>query len=320
MSRPPYRRGLHGYAVAVAAATGCLIFIGGLVTSTGSALAVPDWPLSNGTLFPHMTGGVLFEDGHRKAAAIVGLLTIGLAIWLWRVEERRWVRRLGIVAAVAVVMQAVLGGLTVLLRLPVAIAVAHAGLAQLLFCANTTFALVSARGWLEGSSPVQDRGTPSLRTLTGVTVAAVYIQILIGALVRHSGAGLAIPDFPLSFGRLIPPALSGLVLYDFAHRVGALIVTALVVWTAGVILRRHRDLPALARAALILIALLGWQIFLGAAIVWSGRAVIPTTTHVLSGALILVTSLVVALRARRHLAPATVRQGSPAGATLEAAA
>jgi cytochrome c oxidase assembly protein subunit 15 len=320
VSAPAYRRGLHAYAVAVAAATFCLLFVGGLVTSTGSALAVPTWPLDSGTLFPRMTGGVLFEMGHRLVAGTLGLMTVGLAVWVWLGETRRWVRVLGITGAVTIVLQAVLGGLTVLLRLPLAMAIAHAGVAQIMFAVSVTIALVTSRGWIEGGHEGRDDGAPSLRTLTAVTVAAAYLQILVGALVRHTGAGLAIPDFPLAFGRLVPPLLSPLVLYDFAHRVGALVVSVLTVWTVGAVLRRHRHTAALARPALLLIALLGWQIFLGATIVWSARAVIPTTTHVVSGALILVTALVLALRVRRHLAPAARMVEARAPAGLEAAA
>jgi cytochrome c oxidase assembly protein subunit 15 len=296
----PYRRGLHGYAVTVAAATGCLLFVGGLVTSTGSGLAVPDWPLSFGQVFPRMTGGVLFEHGHRLVASTVGLLTVILAVWLARAEPRRWVRRLGVWALVAVLVQGALGGATVLLKLPVAVSVAHAGVAEIFFCLTVTIALATSRGWLGAPEGATDAGTPSLATLSGITVAIVYVQILVGALVRHSGAGLAIPDFPLSFGRLVPPLTSSLVLYAFAHRVGALAASVFVLWTAGRILRRHAAEPGLRRPALLLVALLAFQIFLGAAIIWTRKAVVPTTTHVVGGALILVTSLVITLRARRH--------------------
>jgi len=299
-----YRSSLHRYALAVAILTGLLIFAGGLVTSTGSALAVPDWPLSFGTLFPHMTGGVLFEHGHRMLAGVVGLMTIGLTVWAWRVETRAWVRWLGVCSAAAVVLQAVLGGLTVLLRLPVEIAVSHAGLAQIFFCLNVTLALVTSRGWLEAPPRVPDAGTPSLRTLSLATVAVVYVQILIGALVRHTGSGLAIPDFPTAFGRLWPPAatLNDSVAFQLAHRLGAVAVTAMVLWTAVAVVRRHGGIAALRRPALLLVLLLAWQIYLGAAIIWTRRAVVPTTTHVVSGALVLMTSLILALRVRRLLA------------------
>ena len=320
MSESSFRRGLHAYAVAVAVATGCLLFIGALVTSTGSGLAVPDWPLSFGQVFPRMTGGVLFEHGHRLAASTVGVLTVVLAIWLARAEPRRWVRRLGIAALFAVVAQGALGGLTVLLKLPVAVSVAHAGVAEIFFCLTVTIALVTSRGWLERAAGAggADTGVPSLATLGAVTVGVAYLQILVGALMRHSGAGLAIPDFPLSFGRLVPPLASPLVLYAYAHRVGALAVSVCVLWTAGRILRRHAGDPGLVRPALILVALLAFQIFLGAAIVWTHKAVMPTTTHVVSGASILVTSLVIALRSRRHLAAVAARPAAPVASPTSA--
>lgn len=314
-----YRRSLHAFTVAVAVATGCLLFVGGLVTSTGSGLAVPDWPLSYGQVFPRMTGGVLFEHGHRLWAATVGVLTVVLALWLARAEPRRWVRWLGVGALLAVVAQGTLGGLTVLLRLPVAVSVAHAGLAELFFCLTVTIALVTSPGWLASVPAAPDSGAPPLRTLSAVTAGVVYLQILAGALIRHTGAGLAIPDFPLSFGRLVPPLTSQLVLYAFAHRFGAALVTVFALWTAGRIFRRHAGVPQLTRPALILVALLGWQIFLGAAIIWTRKAVVPTTTHLLSGALILATSVVIALRARRHLAPDRPR-GAPARVPSESAA
>ena len=316
MSAPDaYRPALHRYALAVAAATGALLFIGGLVTSTGSALAVPDWPLSFGKLFPRMTGGVLFEHGHRLVAATVGLLTVLLAVWLWRAESRRWVRWLGAGALAAVVLQGVLGGITVLLRLPVAVAVAHAGLAEIFFCLTVTIALVTGPGWIGAPAPSAERRRPSLRVLSAVTVVAVYLQILAGALVRHTGAGLAIPDFPLAFGRLWPGTASTLVAYQLVHRAGAVVAAVMVLWTAGTVLRRHADVPALLRPATVQVLLLAFQIYLGATIIWTRRAVIPTTTHVLCGALVLATSLVVALRAARHLAPRSPDRSSAPAST-----
>src|SRR3989338_3837872 len=118
----------------VCGATLFLIFVGGLVTSTGSGLSVPDWPLSYGTLFPPMVGGIRFEHTHRLIAGFVGLLTLALAVWSSRREPRRSLRRLGWIALAAVVAQAVLGGITVLQQLPLPVSVAHACLGQLFFC------------------------------------------------------------------------------------------------------------------------------------------------------------------------------------------
>jgi len=125
---------LHRFSQFTAGATLILIVAGGLVTSTGSGLAVPDWPLSFGTLFPEMTGGVLYEHGHRLIAGTVALLAIALMIWILKKETRRWVKVIAVTAVAAVLCQALLGGLTVLFRLPTPISVSHACLAQLFFC------------------------------------------------------------------------------------------------------------------------------------------------------------------------------------------
>src|SRR6266853_1535331 len=144
VSSPP---NLHRFAVALAVATFCLIFVGGLVTSTGSALAVPDWPLSFGKFFPKMEGGVLYEHGHRMVAGVVAILTLVLALWAWMREPRSWLRKLAAAALGLVLFQAVLGGLTVLLRLPLAIAVSHAATAQAFFCITVAVAAFTNPRW-----------------------------------------------------------------------------------------------------------------------------------------------------------------------------
>lgn len=315
-----YQPGLHRYAVLVACSTLALIFAGGLVTTTGSGLSVPDWPLSFGKLMPEMRGGVLFEHGHRLIATTVGVLTIGLVVFLRYRESRQWVRRLGYAALGLVVLQGALGGLTVLLQLPLAVSVAHAGMAELFFGLATAIALFTSCGWLEADGGTADGGAPPLRTLALVTVVAVYAQILLGALVRHSGAGLAIPDFPLSYGRLVPPLGSMLVAYHFAHRVGALIASAFILWTVVRVLRDHAAVTPLRRPALALVALLALQVYLGALTVWSRRAIMPTTLHLLSGALIFVTTTVLALRAQRLLAPAAEESAKDGAVTGSLAA
>jgi cytochrome c oxidase assembly protein subunit 15 len=296
-------RGLHAYALLVAVCTGVLVFAGGLVTSTGSGLAVPDWPLSYGEIMPPMVGNVRFEHGHRMVATAVGLLTIGLAGWLWRRDRRPAVRKLGIAALGAVVVQGLLGGLTVLLLLPAPISVAHAAVGQTFFCIVVSLALFTSPGWRE---PVRRPGEPAggipIRTLALVTLATVYVQLVLGAAMRHTGAGLAIPDFPLAFGRIIPSFGAPGVAIHFAHRVGALLVAASAALTVARVLRNHRSEPALVRPAILLAALVVVQIVLGATTVWSRKAAIPTTLHVLNGALVLATSLVLVLRAHKHVA------------------
>ncbi len=292
--------GLHRFAVLTAGATFALLFVGGLVTSTGSGLAVPDWPLSFGLVFPPMAGGVLFEHGHRLAAAAVGCLTVVLALWTVVGEPRPGVRALGLLALLAVVLQGVLGGVTVLYKLPLAVSVTHACLAQAFFCLTVTLALVTGAAW---TAARPGEVSPRLARLAGATTGLVFAQLVLGALMRHMGAGLAIPDFPLAFGRLVPPLATPYITVHFAHRVGALAVTAAVAVTLAAVLRDAAAGPWLRRPALLAAALLIVQVTLGASVIWSGRAVLPTTTHLVVGAALLATCLVLALRAGRVAAP-----------------
>jgi len=293
--------GLHRLALLTASATLVLLFLGGLVTSTGSALAVPDWPLSFGQVFPPMVGGVLFEHGHRLAATFVGCLTVVLALWTVIGDGRPAVRALGLLALLAVVLQGVLGGVTVLYKLPLGVSVAHACLAQAFFCLTVTLAVVTGPAW-DATRPRS--APPALATAAAVATAVVFGQLVLGALMRHMGAGLAIPDFPLAFGRIIPPLVTPHITVHFAHRVGALVV-ALVVSATAIGALRARE-PWLRRPALLALALLPLQITLGAITIWSQRAVLPTTTHVVVGASLLATCLVLALRASRIRAPRPV--------------
>jgi cytochrome c oxidase assembly protein subunit 15 len=277
-------RARHRFALFTAAATFVLIFVGGLVTSTGSSLAVPDWPLSYGQFFPPMVGGILYEHGHRMVAGMVAVLTAALAIWTWLEEPRGSVRWLGVAAFVAILLQAVLGGVTVLLRLPTAVSVSHAALAQAFFCLVVALALITGPDWV--SNAAEQRADPWVWWLGIATTIAVYAQLLLGAVMRHTGSGLAIPDFPLSFGKVVPEITSFAVAIHFAHRVGAVIVSCLAFATAGVTI----------------------QISLGASIVWSRKSVLPTTAHVAVGAAILAASLVLALRSHgaRDASPESV--------------
>ena len=290
----------HRYATLVVVSTVLLLTAGGLVTSTGSGLAVPDWPLSFGQVFPRMEGGVLYEHGHRLVATSIGLLTVILAIWTQRAESRRAVRWLGWAMLVFVIVQGVLGGVTVLMRLPAAVSVAHAGVAQFFLALTVVMATVTSPRFL-ATVPATGTDGPSAGTrgLVTATMLTVYLQILVGAVVRHIGAGLAIPTFPLADGRLIPEFTSYLVGWQFAHRVGALAVTVMVLWAAGRLLRRHSSRQDLVRPAVALVALLALQIVLGALTIWKFRAVTPTTAHVVTGALLFATTVLLVIRSRR---------------------
>ena len=300
---------LHRYGQLLAAASLLLIAAGGLVTSTGSGLSVPDWPSSYGYFmfsFPlsKMVGGIFYEHGHRLIASTVGMMTIGLAVWVSRVEPRRWVRSLGWLALAAVITQGLLGGLTVLFFLPAVISVSHAGLAQLFFVLVVSMALFTSPGWVNGYGRTREASEAltadqQLRWLTVVLPAILYVQILAGATMRHTGAGLAIPDFPLAFGHVIPPMWDVGIAIHFAHRVGAGITTLALVAVTARILTRHRSRVELARPAASLLVIVAIQITLGAWTVWSGRQVAINTAHVATGALLLVTSVVLGLRVHR---------------------
>lgn len=305
---------LHRYAKFVSAATVLLIVAGGLVTSTGSGLSVPDWPTSYGWnmfTFPmkHMVGGIFYEHGHRLIASGVGFLTIALALWIWKAEPRRWMRALGFTALGAVCLQGLLGGITVLYFLPTAVSTAHAGLAQIFFCLTIAIALFTSRGWTRPNiDPVDDA---ILRVVAATTTVTIYLQTIVGATMRHSDAGLAIPDFPLVFGGVFPPGWTAKIAIHYTHRVGALIVTLAIAATVGHVWYHHANRRELHRPATLLACLVLLQVTLGAFVIWSEKNVAVNTTHVVVGALTLATSLVLTLRSYQirfsDTARATVR-------------
>ena len=301
-------RGLHRFAVAVAGATLLLIVAGGLVTSTESGLSVPDWPTTYGQnmfTFPpsKWVGGIRFEHTHRLIASTVGLLTIVLAAWLARREPRAWVRGLGWAALAAVVAQGLLGGITVLFFLPTAVSVAHACLAQTFFCLVVTLAIVTSPRWRRSSAAP---ASAFARVAAG-TVALVFLQLMLGAVMRHSKAGLAIPDFPLAFGRLVPPLTAFPVAIHFAHRVGGLVVALAAV--ACLVAAARSDHPAGKALSLALVLLVAVQVALGGWTVLSGKSPLIATAHVATGALVLAVSLGLALASRRNEPAAAVAAG-----------
>jgi cytochrome c oxidase assembly protein subunit 15 len=297
---------LHLFSVLVAASTLILILAGGLVTSTGSGLAVPDWPNTYGWFmftFPldKMVGGIFYEHGHRLIASTVGFLILLQAFWLSRAEPRRWVRRLGFVALAAVITQGILGGVTVLFFLPDPISISHAGLAQIVFCLTVTIALVTSRGWITAYES-GNIGTPDDRMLQKVaaaTTALVYVQIIVGATMRHTEAGLAIPDFPWAFGQLVPPHWDAKIAVHYAHRIGAVVVSIMILATTLHVFAHERSRRELVRPSVLLLALLAAQVALGAFVIWSGKQFVVNSLHVMTGASVLATSLVLTLRAHR---------------------
>lgn len=285
----------------LSAATLFLILAGALVTSTGSGLSVPDWPSTYGYnmfTFPlHlMVGGIMFEHGHRLVASTVGFLTIVLAIWLWRRDDRRWLRWFGVAALGVVIVQGILGGLTVLYLLPDPISIGHAGLAQIFFCMMVAITVFSSEKWRSGADVVDDA---KLRRIATATVAVVYTQIVLGAAMRHTASGLAIPDFPTAFGGWLPPHWNGNIAINFAHRVGAVIASVMVIWLVSHIRRHHWTNRWLVRPASVLALLVLAQVTLGAYVIWTARDIYINSAHVMIGALVLASSVVVALRAHR---------------------
>jgi heme a synthase len=294
---------LHKFSKLVVAATVVLILAGSLVTSHDAGLSVPDWPTSYGwsmfTFPPSMwVANILYEHGHRLIASTVGLLTIVLAVWLW-IAERGRLRWLGIIALGTVIAQGILGGITVIFYLPPAVSTAHAGLAEIFFCLTVAIALFTSPGWKRGYDADHAPLDPSVRTFATATTSLIYAQILVGATMRHTGAGLAIPDFPLMFGGIIPDHWDPKIAVHFAHRVGAVVVTLSIFGTLAVVLTHARQRRELVVPALILDTLVIVQFTLGALTVLSRRDPWINSFHVLCGALVLTTSLVLTLRCWR---------------------
>jgi cytochrome c oxidase assembly protein subunit 15 len=299
----------HRFAVFVVAATLVLIFAGGLVTSTGSGLSVPDWPLSYGMLMPPMVGGIRFEHTHRLVATSVGFFTLVLAFWTARREPRRGVRGLAWGALAAVVVQGVLGGLTVIYLLPTPISVSHACLAQTFFCLLIALAYMTSREW---QRPAQADDVARVRSAAIAATAVVYLQLVFGAIMRHVGAGLALPGFP-SF-QPDPEATVLRAGIHLVHRLTALAVLAALFTLAA---RARRSGQAeLSRPARLLAGLGIVQFTLGALTVLTAKAVVPTTLHVVTGAAVLGGCWFLTLRAFHLLRPL----GAPQAASMGAAA
>ncbi len=266
---------LHRYASVTAVATFLLLIAGGMVTSTDSGLAVPDWPLSHGQFFPPMVGGIFYEHGHRMIAAVVGLMILVLAIWVGRSEPRRWVRRLAYAAFAAVVIQALLGGLTVLLLLPPEISIAHACLGQAVFCLVVCVAYATGPMVAQPLAP-DDGSLCWLRRLSLTAALAAAAQLVLGAIIRHTG-------------RAIPLHVAGAV----AVALGAACLAALAA-------RQRRELPRLWGHAWRLFALVVIQIGIGFTVLFLQANVVTRTGHVALGALVLAQAILLAWDARRQ--------------------
>jgi heme o synthase len=282
---------VHRFAAAVAACTLILIFAGAMVTSTDSSLSVPDWPLSYGQIMPPMVGGIFYEHGHRMIATLVGFLTIILAFLLAVRTDRKWLKKAGWIALFLVCLQGLLGGITVLLRLPPAISIAHACLSQTFFCLVISIAVWTSAWWSNAVPRVEpaERGVPLHRGAL-VLFATAWTQLLLGAILRHTGTAL-----PFHIG-------------------GAIMLVVLTFWLSSRIFLDHPDQRGLRLLAGSLIGLIILQVSLGISSyfilthrfdtipppLWAPSTV---SAHVAMGAVFLGLSTLLALMLYRTRAP-----------------
>jgi cytochrome c oxidase assembly protein subunit 15 len=314
---------LHRTAWLIALVTFPLIFMGGLVTSKQAGLSVPDWPNSYGYnmfLFPPRLwiGGIKYEHMHRLLGSLVGMLAIVAVIIAWRTETRRWVRWLSVGVLAAISLQGAIGGMRVVL-VNLSLAIVHGCLAQAVFCLIVFFCIVTSRWWEEAPHQSGSGIGRGLIPLAVVCFATIYLQLMIGATMRHYRAGLAIPDVPTTYGRWIPPTTDaqmaadnlqraslnlepvsiGQVWLAFVHRIGACVVSAELIALIALVVVRYRQESKLFRPAVLLAVLLTTQVTLGIlTVLWRKPADIATA-HVACGALVLATTFLMAVRAMR---------------------
>jgi heme a synthase len=299
----PYNRAHHVFAVFTACITFLLIIAGALVTSNDAGLSVPDWPTSFGSIYkiPRMVGGVRFEHSHRMVAEFVGLLTIVIAIWTWRSDRRKWMKNLGIAALATVVVQGILGGITVLEFLPPAVSTAHAAVGQTFFCIAVCIALFTGQQWVEEVPRVEfDSRRPSLQTLTWLSIFVLYVQLVLGGMFRHHGMSW------------------------WPHVLNAVFVAVILAWTCIRALTLYAKIDAVRVPAVSMLSLLIAQLCLGflaflTRVAWGHDAVQPelpmvvsTVAHVAVGALLLANAVVLAIQVWRHV-PIALHERVPQG-------
>ena len=311
---------LKRYAQFTVICTLGLIFLGGLVKSHESGLSVPDWPNTYGEFmftFPYSkwVGGIFYEHLHRLFASFVGFLILILSFWIWKIESRVWLKKLGFAALFTVILQGLLGGLTVIFLLPTLISMAHGILAQTFFCITIaiSFYLTSKKTF---NKNILSSHHSKFIKLVFLLTASVYVQLILGALMRHTNSGLAILDFPLSNGQLIPfpneNLLSSInylrfdlglnsvnlfqIISHLLHRIGAIIVFVINGILLVHTLKFHRRNDKFLIPVLFITLLIFTQIFLAAFVIWTRKSPLITTFHVWTGALILGSSFLLLLR------------------------
>jgi cytochrome c oxidase assembly protein subunit 15 len=280
--RATYHSGVHKFALLVVAWAALLLCAGALVTSEDAALAVPDWPLSYGSITPPMVGGIAFEHSHRVIAAILGLFVVVLSIVLWRKDERPAVRWLGVAAVGGVILQGVLGGLTVLKLLHYWLPVMHACLAQIMFATLVSIAVVTSHWWMADRPQYEDKGTPAIHTVVVLNACAIFLQIALGAAFRHK------------YSPVTP------------HVVWAMGVLLVASWTAVQLRKRFLNSPEITRIRVLLHGIVGVQLMLGLGALWTRlravddpqpmpAVVITTVVHTVFGAVLFAVSILAVL-------------------------
>src|SRR5215469_7041193 len=331
-------RWLSRFAWLTCIATLFLICSGGMVTSKNVGLAVPDWPTTFGYnmfLFPvsKWVGGILFEHTHRLIASAVGFLTIVLAIWLWRNENRKWVRNLGLVALVGVILQGILGGLRVTM-LKDEIGIFHACVAQAFLALLVVIALVTTSFWRSlDEIDITPKKLAPIRRLAIAISLAIYVQLALGATMRHQHRDLSILDFPTANGKWIPDTSAtalakinawrdarGLsdvdafqIWLQIVHRFVALLIAIGVIAFCSRVWKDGRQIPALKRLSIWWVVFLFVQLTLGAWTIWSNKAADIATAHVAMGAIMLSFGVSISVTCWRI---SKVRRGAPDGRAL----
>ncbi|KAB2674369.1 MAG: cytochrome oxidase biogenesis protein CtaA [Verrucomicrobia bacterium] len=314
---------VHVLACAVVAATLALIVLGGVVTSKSVGMAVPDWPTTYGHhmfAFPFekwRQGGVFWEHAHRVVASSVGALTLVLAGCVQATESRRWLRRLAWTAVAVVCLQGALGGYRVKLNdIPVFgisgatfFGILHATTSQIFLCLLGVVALATSPSWRRFGGPSGSTGpVRAHREVLGI-VALMSVQLVVAATMRQQHAGLAIPDFPLAYGRVYPatdadtlarinqqrtsivddmPVTAFQIHLQMVHRILAVLLLAGVISLAA---RQRRAASPWSGWFRLWAILLGAQCLLGAATIWTGKLDAVATAHVGIGALSLLTGV-----------------------------
>ncbi len=302
-AHPSHRTSVHKPALAIFAAIGStwvflLVTLGAFTTSIGAGMAFPDWPLSNGSINPHgwlEDISMFAEHSHRLTGMMMGLITIGLAIWLWRREERAWLRHLALWALGVVLLQGILGGQRVTLNaihvpgfemsLGEMLRIPHGILAQVYVCILIAIAVACSRNWIERAAPVGS----AVRRIGVACCGLLFVQLAIAATMRHNAAGLAIPYFPYSTadGHWLPATWDFRVGIHFAHRAMAVVLAVALTLFASAVRRDRASTVAMKAAASALLSLMVLQILLGFLIIQTGRSFKMTTGHVVVGALTL---------------------------------